>query len=200
MLEAEITPAGDVLVEGQHVGMLQGFRFTPDPQAEGADAQGAARRPRRRRWPTAIAERAERLRHAPRSGHRARPPTATLRWQGEPIARLIAGDDALKPRFVLLADEQLSGPPRDRVEAPHRPPGSTAHIDTLLKPLVDLAADPALTGMARGIAFRLVENLGVARPRATSPRRFAASTRTPAPACAGTASASAPTTSTCPRC
>jgi ATP-dependent RNA helicase SUPV3L1/SUV3 len=33
MLEAEITAAGDVLVEGQHVGQLHGFRFTPDPQA-----------------------------------------------------------------------------------------------------------------------------------------------------------------------
>ena len=33
MLEAEITTAGDVLVEGQHVGQLQGFRFTADPQA-----------------------------------------------------------------------------------------------------------------------------------------------------------------------
>jgi ATP-dependent RNA helicase SUPV3L1/SUV3 len=39
MLEAEITAAGDVLVEGQHVGLLHGFRFTPDPQADG-EAQG----------------------------------------------------------------------------------------------------------------------------------------------------------------
>ena len=32
MLEAEITAAGDVLVEGQHIGLLHGFRFTPDPR------------------------------------------------------------------------------------------------------------------------------------------------------------------------
>ena len=39
MLEAEITAAGDVLVEGHHVGRLQGFQFAPDPQAGGPDAK-----------------------------------------------------------------------------------------------------------------------------------------------------------------
>jgi ATP-dependent RNA helicase SUPV3L1/SUV3 len=39
MLEAEINAAGDVLVEGQHVGSLQGFRFTPDPAAAGEAAR-----------------------------------------------------------------------------------------------------------------------------------------------------------------
>ncbi|MGO9674819.1 MAG: helicase-related protein, partial [Methylocella sp.] len=31
MLEAEVTTSGDVMVEGQHVGQLNGFRFTADP-------------------------------------------------------------------------------------------------------------------------------------------------------------------------
>ena len=39
MLEAEITAAGDVLVEGHHVGRLQGFQFAPDPHAGGPDAK-----------------------------------------------------------------------------------------------------------------------------------------------------------------
>ena len=127
MLEAEITPTGDVLVEGHHVGMLQGFRFTPDPQAEGAEAQ-ALRGAAQKALATAIADRAERL---SRAGDReiVLSLDGYLRWQGEPIARLVAGDDVLKPRFVILADEQLSGPPRDLVESapyrlahhPHRP-------------------------------------------------------------------------------
>ena len=37
MLEAEITSSGDVLVEGQHIGNLLGFRFAPDSSAEGQD-------------------------------------------------------------------------------------------------------------------------------------------------------------------
>ncbi len=163
MLEAEINPAGDVLVEGHHVGMLQGFRFTPDPQAEGAEAQ-ALRGAAQKALATAIADRAERL---SRAGDRdiVLSLDGYLRWQGEPIARLLAGDDLLKPRFVILADEQLSGPAREHVEA-RLSAWLTSHVGTLLKPLVDLSADQTITGMARGIAFQLVENLGILERRA----------------------------------
>src|SRR5690606_32924424 len=39
MIEAEISSTGDVLVEGHHVGELQGFRFTADQSADGEDAK-----------------------------------------------------------------------------------------------------------------------------------------------------------------
>ena len=40
MLETEITDTGDVLVEGQHVGRLDGFRFAPDTgTASGQEAK-----------------------------------------------------------------------------------------------------------------------------------------------------------------
>ena len=35
----------------------------------------------------------------------------------------------------------------------------------MLKPLIDLRDDQTLTGMARGIAFQLVENLGILERR-----------------------------------
>jgi ATP-dependent RNA helicase SUPV3L1/SUV3 len=156
-LEAEITPAGDVLVEGHHIGALQGFRFTPDPQAEGAEAQ-ALRGTAQKALATAIAERAERL---ARAGSRdiVLSLDLNLRWQGEPIARLIAGDDVLKPRLVILADEQLSGASREMVEN-RLNAWLASYLGTVLKPLIDLSSDASLAGMARGIAFRLVENLG----------------------------------------
>ncbi len=93
MLEADITPTGDVVVEGHHVGVLQGFRFTPDPQAEGAEAQ-ALRGAAQRALASAIADRAERL---SRAGERdiVLSIDGSLRWQGEPVARLVAGDDML---------------------------------------------------------------------------------------------------------
>ena len=39
MLEAEISATGTVLVEGHHVGELQGFRFTADQSADGEDGK-----------------------------------------------------------------------------------------------------------------------------------------------------------------
>ena len=88
-----------------------------------------------------------------------------LRWMGEPVARIVASDDVLRPRFVILADEHLSGAPRDMVES-RLTAWLSNHVATLLKPLIDLAGDQALSGMARGIAFRLVENLGILERRA----------------------------------
>src|SRR6187399_845507 len=43
MLETEITKTGDVIVEGQHVGVLQGFQFAPDPAAGEGESGKALR-------------------------------------------------------------------------------------------------------------------------------------------------------------
>lgn len=158
MLEAEITSSGDVLVEGQHVGSLQGFRFTPDPKADGPDAKAIA----------AVAHRAlsgELERRAEKIGRAPNPEFAlssdgTLRWLGAPVAKIISTDDVLKPRLLLLADEGLTGPSRERVQD-RVDLWLKSHIETLLKPLFDLLAGAELTAPARGIAFRLVEGQGV---------------------------------------
>ena len=162
MLEAEISPAGEVLVEGHHVGEFEGFRFTVDQQAEGEDAKAvraAAQKALAREFET----RAERFANAP-NGDLALGSDGVLRWIGAPVATLVAGEDALKPRLVLLADEQLTGTPRDRVQA--RAERYVAfQIETLLKPLGDLATAEILSGIAKGIAFRLVENFGLVNRR-----------------------------------
>ncbi|MDP3898266.1 MAG: helicase, partial [Mesorhizobium sp.] len=72
--------------------------------------------------------------------------------------------DALKPRVILLADEQLTGPARDKVQA--RVDRFVGYqIETLLKPLIDLKNAEQLTGIARGVAFQLVENFGLLNRR-----------------------------------
>ena len=158
MLEAEITSSGDVTVEGQHVGSLQGFRFTPDPKADGPDAKAIA----------AVAHRAlagELERRSEKIGRAPNPEFAlsidgTLRWLGAPVAKILATDDVLKPRLLLLADDGLSGPSRERVQD-RVDLWLKSHVETLLKPLFDLLAGNELTASARGIAFRLVEGQGV---------------------------------------
>lgn len=158
MLEAEISPSGDVLVEGHHVGELQGFRFTADRTAEGEDAK-AVRAAAQKALAGEFEARAERF-AACANGDLALGSDGALRWLGAPVATLVAGEEMLKPRAVLLADEQLTGTARDKVAA--RVARFVAYqVDTLLKPLVDLAAADPLDGLARGIAFRLVEKLGV---------------------------------------
>ncbi|MBD9374806.1 helicase [Rhizobium sp. ARZ01] len=158
MLEAEISVNGDVFVEGHHVGQLAGFRFTLASGAEGPDAkavQGAAQKA----LALEFEARAARL-HAAGNGDLAVGSDGTVRWLGEPVARLAASDHVMRPRVILLADEQLTGNARDHVAA-RIERFVNHHIATVLKPLDDLSRAEDLQGLAKGLAFQLVENLGV---------------------------------------
>ena len=158
MLEAEITPSGDVLVEGQHIGRLQGFRFAPDAVADSPEGK-AVRAAAQKALASEIEARADRLSRAANEDF-VLSSEGTIRWQGEPVAKLTAGEDALAPGFVLLADEHLTGPARDKVQERVNL-WLKAHIGTLLKPLTDLKDAEGLEGLARGIAFRIYEHLGI---------------------------------------
>lgn len=157
MLEAEIAADGEVTVEGHHVGRLIGFRFTPDNTASGAEAK-AANGAAMKALAAEFTKKAERL-YASSNADFALGSDATLRWLGEPVAKAAAGADPLHPRIILLADEQLTGQPREMVA--HRlERWLSNHVVTLLKPLADILADESLAGTARGVGYRLVEELG----------------------------------------
>lgn len=162
MPEAEISPTGTVLVEGHHVGELQGFRFTADQTAGGEDAK-AVRTAAQKALAAEFDARAERF-GACANGDLALGSDGTLRWIGAPIGTLVSGEDALKPRLVLLADEQLTGPARDKVAA-RAERFVNFQIESLLKPLVDLKNAEQISGIGRGIAFQLVENFGLINRR-----------------------------------
>jgi ATP-dependent RNA helicase SUPV3L1/SUV3 len=162
MSEAEISPAGAVLVEGHHVGELQGFRFTADQSAGGEDAK-AVKAAAQKALAAEFEARADRF-AACANGDIALGSDGTLRWIGAPIGTLVEGDEALKPRVVLLADEQLTGPARDKVAA-RAERYVEYQVASLLKPLVDLKGADSIAGIGRGIAFRLVENFGTLNRR-----------------------------------
>ena len=158
MLEAEISVNGDVFVEGHHVGQLAGFRFTLATVADGLDAraaQGAAQKA----LALEFEARAARL-HAAGNADLALSSDGLVRWLGDPVARLTASDHVMRPRVLLLADEQLQGNAREHVLA-RIERFVNHHISTVLKPLDDLSRAEDLEGLAKGLAFQLVENLGV---------------------------------------
>ncbi|MCU0830547.1 MAG: helicase [Rhizobiaceae bacterium] len=158
MLEAYVGFDGSVTVEGHPVGVMQGFRFSADATAGGPDAK-AVQAAALKALALEFEARAARFAIAP-NGDLALGTDAIVRWLGAPVAQLAPSEDWLKPRAVLLADEQLTGPSRDRVQ--HRIDRFVAHhIETQLKPLLELQAAEQLQGFARGLAFRLVENGGL---------------------------------------
>src|SRR5207244_3210211 len=84
----------------------------------------------------------------------------TIRWTGDAVAKLVAADDALHPRIRIISDERLTGAPREAVQT-RLDLWLKTHIEKLLGPLFALSKAEDITGIARGIAFQLVEALGV---------------------------------------
>ncbi|WP_168878779.1 helicase-related protein [Rhizobium sp. P28RR-XV] len=158
MLEAEISVNGDVFVEGHHVGQLTGFRFTPVAGTEGPDAK-AVQTASQKALSLEFEARAARM-HAAGNSDLAISADGLVRWLGDPVARLSGSDHVMRPRVILLADEQLTGNARDHV-ASRIERFVNHHISTILKPLDDLQRAEDLQGLAKGLAFQLVENLGV---------------------------------------
>src|SRR5277367_4808023 len=82
-----------------------------------------------------------------------------IRWLGDPVARLIAGEELLKPRFVLLADEALSAEDREAVQT-RLTLWLSAHLSKVLGPLETLAEPGAVAGPVREVAARIAQALG----------------------------------------
>ncbi len=159
-LNAEVLDDGSIQVEDHFVGRLKGFLFLPDSQAEGIHGK-AARNAAMQVLSGELAMRARRVAAAKsdafqlsRDGH--------VLWNGENIARVDAGEDPLKPVFTLLVDEHISAQDKEKVEA-RVEEWLQETIKERLKPLVELSEADDVSGLGRGVAFRLKESFGILR-------------------------------------
>jgi ATP-dependent RNA helicase SUPV3L1/SUV3 len=157
-LNTEIGKTGEVIVEGHAIGRLDGFTFAPDAAEAGSDAK-ALQAAAQKALAGEIDARAEKLAVAPDENF-VLASDGTIRWTGDAVAKLVAADDALHPRVRIVADERLTGPSREKVQA-RLDLWLKTHIEKLLGPLFELGKAEDITGIARGIAFQLVEALGV---------------------------------------
>jgi ATP-dependent RNA helicase SUPV3L1/SUV3 len=159
-LDADIGADGAIRVENHYVGRLKGFRFSPDAQAQGDGVHGKAQRNAASQ--VLAKELAMRVRRVVAAKNDAFKLTTQARilWRDEEIARLEPGDDPLKPTVHVLSDEHLSQADKEKVQA--RVESWLAEIlSERLKPLIEIAAAQDIAGLARGIAFRLTEGLGI---------------------------------------
>jgi ATP-dependent RNA helicase SUPV3L1/SUV3 len=152
-----VDSAGDVLVEGEYVGRMSGLKFIPDPDAEGVDGKAVLAAANRALGPE-VTRRTDELEAAGDEVFKL-DPEGRIVWDGNVLARLVPGRDALHPRVHLLPHELLDGAQRDRVL--HRLERFVAtRVETVLGALTKLQSAEELPGPARGLAFRLGEALG----------------------------------------
>jgi ATP-dependent RNA helicase SUPV3L1/SUV3 len=157
-LEPQINKTGEVVVEGHVIGRLDGFVFVADTSSGGSEAK-ALQNAAQKALAGEIAARATRLAGAPDEQF-VLAADGTIRWTGAAVGKLFAGEELLRPRLRLVADEQLTGAPRDGVQE-RLDRWLKSHVEKMLGPLFELSAAADVSGIARGVAFQVVEALGV---------------------------------------
>jgi ATP-dependent RNA helicase SUPV3L1/SUV3 len=158
-LEASVSRDGAVLVEGHYVGRLEGLDFKPDPGALGREGRAV-----RHAAVRALAPEVERRLAAIASCEDA---DLTLdrvgvRHAGAPVAKITPGAALLRPRIEALGGE-AANPLNLRRAMARIEAWLSDEIARELWPLVRLegaARDPAFSGAAKGLAFRLFESGG----------------------------------------
>ncbi len=161
-LVADVNENGEVTVEGQFVGKLEGFRFQLDKAASGEEAKTlkaaaiAALQP-------VFNLRSDKFYNAPDTEMDVTE-QGGLMWGEYAVGKLVAGADALSPQVEPFVDEE-AGP--EVAEKVRRRLGHfiERRIAAQFEPLLALRDDETLTGLAKGVAFRIVEAMGVV-PRA----------------------------------
>ena len=157
-LAVSVKPTGEVAVEGEFVGRLRGFEFTPDDRESWRDGR-ALRAAVRRALEPELRSRAAALAAAPGEAF-ALDDSGAVRWRDTAVARLVRGPSALEPGLRVAAGDLLPAPLRARVER-RLADWLGDHVADVLAPLFRARA-AAPGGAARGLAFQLWEANGVA--------------------------------------
>ena len=163
-LMAAVNHEGEVTVEGEYVGRLMGFRFVPDPRAQGIHGK-ALRTAASRALTSELAGRATELSTAQYDAIQMSD-TGKLWWRNAPVARIEASAHWLSPRIEFMDDEALPAESKKRI-LKNLEEWFYDYLKTHLGPLLSLQKtiddkqQTGLTGLARGIGYQLVENFGL---------------------------------------
>ena len=157
-LLAGVTKAGGVVVEGEEVGQIEGFRFKTKNLVNGER--------------NALLTAAHRVLHDQMRNRVANCTLAAdtafsiaddgrLCWDGVPIARLRRGPAIRRPNIQLLPSEHLATADIHQLTK-RLGAWLTGQVDRQLAPLARLES-AKLSGPSRGIAYELCEGLGAVR-------------------------------------
>lgn len=157
-LLAEVNDSGEVTVEGEFVGKLDVFRFIQDKGASGAEAKALKSASLQALAPH-FHLRADRFYNAPDTEIDFTE-QGGLMWGGQAVGKLVAGAEPMRPRIDVFVDD-VAGPEVLQKVQRRLQHFMDRKIASLFEPLIAMQKDEALSGLARGFAFRMVEHLGI---------------------------------------
>jgi len=182
-LMANIDDDGSVFAEGHFIGTLEGFQFKEDAGAFGEDSK-ILRAAADKVLSAEIKKKADEFAQA-EGGEMSlilgNPMTrSTINWRGIAIARVEKGAGILAPKAVVNPTPMLQGDILAQVQA-RLDRWLADHVGEILAPLLalqeavngakDTEGKDVIDGMARGIAFQMLEKLGTI-PRGMIARDF----------------------------
>ena len=157
-LVAQVNEKGEVHVEDQFVGQLTGFRFQLDPSADATEAK-TLRSAAISALQPAFNLRADKFYNAPDTEFDITD-QGGLMWGDAAVGKVIKGADILSPVVDVFVDDEAGSDVAEKVK---RRLGHFVDrkITAAFEPLIAMRDDEAITGLAKGVAFQLVESLGV---------------------------------------
>ena len=155
---AEVNDKGEVTVEGQYVGRIEGFRFRQDKSGSPDEAKTL-----RQASAAALAPqfhlRADRFYNAP-DGEIDVTEQGGLMWGTAAVGKLVRSDDPLRPGVEAFVDDEAGAEVVQKVQR-RLQHFMDRKVAALFEPLLALKKDETLEGLAKGFAFRLIEGFGV---------------------------------------
>ncbi|MGJ8589547.1 MAG: helicase-related protein [Yoonia sp.] len=157
-LLADVNDKGEVTVEGEFVGRLEGFRFRMD-KAGSPDEAKTLRQASVQALVPQFHLLADRFYNAP-DPEIDFTEQGGLMWGNQAVGKLVKGDDPFKPSVVAFVDEEAGPDVAAKVQR-RLQHFIDRKIAAGFEPIIALKNDEALTGAAKGFAYRMAEGFGI---------------------------------------
>ena len=157
-LVAEVNDKGEVTVEGEFAGRLEGFRFSQDASAS-PDQARVLRTAAVQALRPEFHLRADKLYNAADT-EMDFTEQGGLMWGTSAIGKLVKGGEITKPTVEAFVDEEAGEEVAEKVRR-RLQHFIDRKVATQFEPLLAMGRDETLQGLAKGFAFRLAEGLGV---------------------------------------
>ncbi|MFT6944697.1 MAG: ATP-dependent RNA helicase SUPV3L1/SUV3, partial [Yoonia sp.] len=157
-LVADVNDKGEVTVEGEFVGRLEGFRFRMD-KAGSPDEAKTLRQASVQALVPQFHLLADRFYNAP-DPEIDFTEQGGLMWGDQAVGKLTTGSDPFKPTIEVFVDDEAGTDVAAKVQR-RLQHFIDRKIAAGFEPLLALKNDDALTGAAKGFAYRMAEGFGV---------------------------------------
>ena len=155
---AKVSEFGEVTIDGEVIGSLDGFRFKQDKSSSSEESK-ALRQAAVVALEPHITLRAEKLYNAP-DLELDITTQGKITWGDMIVGKLVRGSEILNPVVDAFVDQEITVDLKNKIlrRLQHF---VDRKIAASFEKLISMSKDDGLVGTAKGFAFRLVENLGV---------------------------------------